>query len=87
VPDSPEPPVQPIELYRRYADLSIEELWWRYFALGGMNTSEQLEALLHGTVQPTPHEYNLIAVALNEHFGEFGPSRCVPYVEDGPSSN
>jgi len=30
-----------VELYRRYADLSGEELWWLYFGLGGMNTASR----------------------------------------------
>jgi hypothetical protein len=72
-----------VELYRRYAELSVEELWWRYFGLGGMNTAPQLDALLHGSVEPGAHEYNLMAAALNEHFMAFDPSRFIPYVEDG----
>ncbi len=87
VPLGPEPKVQLIEMYRRSADLSVEELWWRSFALGSMNTSEELSGILDGTVDPTAHEYNLIAAALNEYLVEFDPGRSIPYVEDEPSSN
>jgi hypothetical protein len=52
-----------------------------------MSTPEQLDGMLHGRIQPSPHEYNAIAVALNEHFVEFDPSGFVPYMEDDPSSN
>jgi hypothetical protein len=43
--------------------LSVDELWWRCFALGTMNTALELEAFLRGTAWPTRHEYNVIAVA------------------------
>ena len=79
--------IQLVELNRRYADLSVEELWWRYFGLGGTSTAPQLDALLHGSVDPTAHEYNLMAAALNERFMEYDPSRSVPYVEDRYGSN
>jgi hypothetical protein len=79
--------IQLVELNRRYADLSVEELWWRYFGLGGTSTAPQLDALLHGSVDPSAHEYNLMAAALNERFMEFDPSRSIPYVEDRYGSN
>ena len=79
--------VQLVELNRRYALLSVEELWWRYFGLGGMITASQLDALLHGSVDPTAHEYNLMAVALNERFRGSDPSRFVPYTEEENISN
>ncbi len=47
----------------------------------------QLDEMLHGTIQPTAHEYNLIAAALNEYLVEFDPGRFVPYVEEGYSTN
>jgi hypothetical protein len=87
VSNSPRPEVQLVELHRQYAALSVYDLWWRYFELGGTNTAPELDALLHGTVDPTAHEYNIIAVALNEYLMEFDPSRFVPYIEDGFVSN
>jgi hypothetical protein len=87
VPNGPGIQVQLVELYRRYANLSVEELWWRYFELGGMRTATQLDTLLHGSLDPTAYEYNLMAVALNEHFMDFDPSRFIPYIEDGYASN
>jgi hypothetical protein len=79
--------IQTVELYRQYANLSVQELWWLYFQLGGMNTAPQFDALLHGRVDPSAHEYNLMAAALNEHFMEFDPSRFILYAEDGFASN
>jgi hypothetical protein len=83
VPKAPEVQIQLVEKYRQYAVLSIEELWLRCFELGGMNTQLQIDAFLHGIIRPTPHEHNLMAVALNQYFMEFDPSRFAPYIEDG----
>jgi hypothetical protein len=55
--------------------------------LGGMSTPIELDAILHGTVEPTAHQYSLIAVALNKYFVEFDPSRFIPYMEDVRSPN
>jgi hypothetical protein len=41
-----------------------------------------LEAFLHGALRPTPHEFNLMAVAVNEHFADVGVAQFVLYVED-----
>jgi hypothetical protein len=41
-----------------------------------------LDAFLHGALRPTPHEFNLIAVAVNEHFVNVGVDQFVPYIED-----
>ena len=70
------------ELCRQHTTLSLGELWLHCFALGSDNTPLQLEAFLHGALVPTPHEFNLIAVALNEHFVDLGVAEFVPYIED-----
>jgi hypothetical protein len=62
--------------------ISLDELWLRCFALGTMNTATELEAFLLGGARPTRHEYNVIAVALNEYFMEVGLNEALPYVED-----
>jgi hypothetical protein len=62
--------------------ISLDDLWLRCFALGTMNTATELEAFLRDRGRPTRHEYNVIAVALNEYFVEIGSSRVVPYLED-----
>jgi hypothetical protein len=83
VPKAPEVQIQVVEQYRQYAVLSVEELWLRCFELGGMNTQLQLDAFLHGITRPTPHEHNLMALALNQYFMEFDLSQFAPYIEDG----
>jgi len=67
---------------RRSAGLSHGELWLRYFELGGMSTAFQLEAFLYGVLEPTVHDHDLVAHALNERFVELGGNHPVPYFED-----
>jgi len=69
-------------LCRQHTALSVEELWFRCLALGSTNTLLQLEAFLHGALRPTPHEFNLMAVAVNEHFVDLGVDQFIPYVEN-----
>ena len=66
--------------------ISLDDLWLRCFAIGTMNTATELEAFLRDADRPTRHEYNVIAVALNEYFAEVGSSRVIPYSE-GDSPN
>ena len=49
---------------------------------GGMRTPFELEAILHGAVIPTPHDHDVIAVALNERFIELGANHPIPYSDD-----
>ena len=77
-------PIEPLEQARRDARLSLTELWLRYFELGGMNAPLELDAVLHGALIPSPHERDVIAVALNERFNELGGDHPVPYSDDPP---
>jgi hypothetical protein len=67
---------------RQDAHLSHGELWLRYFELGGMSTALELEAFLYGALEPSPHDHDVIAHALNERFVELGGNHPVPYAED-----
>ena len=67
---------------RQEAGLSHGDLWLRYFGLGGMRTPLELEAYVFGALVPTPHDGELIAVALNERFSELGRDPRVPYADD-----
>jgi hypothetical protein len=78
----PERQLDLAELCHRHTALSLKELWIRCVALGSTNTVLQLEAFLHGALRPTPHEFNLMAVAVNEHFADLGVDQFIPYVED-----
>jgi hypothetical protein len=67
---------------RRDAGLSMTDLWYRYFGLGGMSTPIELEAYVLGALQTTSYERNLVAHAINEHHVERGGGHPVPYVDD-----
>ncbi len=69
---------------RRDAGLTHGELWLRYFELGGMSSALEVEALLYGALQPSAHDYEVMAHALNERFVELGDDRRVRYSRDHP---
>jgi hypothetical protein len=75
-------PLDALDAFRRLAELTHPELWMRYFELGGMSTGIELEAFLYGALQPTTHDHDVIAHALNERFVELGGNHPVPYVHD-----
>lgn len=80
----------PLDVFRREAGLSRNELWLRYFALGGMSSAVEVEAFLVSALVPTPHDHDVLAHALNERFVEMGGNHPVPYRRDstarGPGS-
>ncbi len=67
---------------RRELNLSVNDLWWRYFALGGMGTALEVEAILYGALVPVPYDRDVLAVALNERFAELGGDHPIPYSDD-----
>ncbi len=73
-----------LEQARREVGLSVADLWMRYFALGGMSTALELEAILFGALVAAAHDRDVIAVALNERFAELGGDHPVPYSGDDP---
>jgi hypothetical protein len=81
-----EPGSDTLNQFRQDADLSRSELWLRYFELGGMSTALQLEAILYGALLTSPHDYDVIAHALNERFVELGGNHPVPYGEGTPDA-
>lgn len=68
---------------RRDAELSHAELFLRYFTLGGMSSVIEVEAFLASALQPSDHDYDVIAHALNERFVELGGNHPVPYSDAG----
>lgn len=73
-----------LDSYRQEADLTHGDLFLRYFALGGMSSSLELEAFLFGVLEPSPHDREVIAHALNERFVELGGNHPVPYGRPNP---
>ena len=75
-------PVDVLEKARRTLNLSISDLWFRYFSLGGMSTALEVEAFLYGALIAEPHNRDLLAVALNERFSEIGQDHPLAYADD-----
>jgi hypothetical protein len=67
---------------RQDAGLTHGELWLRYFELGGMGTSLQVEAFCYGALRPSHHDHDVVAHALNERFVELGGNHPVPYSDE-----
>ncbi len=74
--------IGPLEEARRGLGLSVSELWWRYFAVGGLRTELEIEAILYEALLPTVSDRDLLAVALNERFNELGGDHPIPYSDD-----
>ncbi|MEA2715906.1 MAG: hypothetical protein QOI99_223 [Actinomycetota bacterium] len=75
------PSYQVLEAARDQADMTFDELWLAYYALGGVMTPEVLRSYLSGG--PTLWiDYDVLAQAINEKFVERGGNHPVPYSED-----
>lgn len=71
-----------LERARRDVDMTMDDLWMRYFALGGMSSALEIEAYLLGALLAPRHDHDVLAVALNERFSELGGDHPVPYSSD-----
>lgn len=76
-----------LEQARRDLGLSVDDLWLRYFALGGMNAALEVEAILFGALVSDDHNRDIIAVALNERFSELGGDHPIRYAGDAPGGD
>jgi len=63
-------------------DLSLDEIWMRYFGLGGSASLRELDAVLHEGVVSDRLQHNVLAHALNERFTELGMNHPAPYREN-----
>lgn len=70
---------------RHAAGITQQDLWMRYFALGGMSQPLELEAIVHNALHTTAHDRDLLVHALNERFSELGRDHPIPY-SDEPDS-
>lgn len=85
-------PAEPFDPHRREladafaaSQLTIEELWLRYFAIGGDSGKVEVEAYLAGLTALTTLQHNVLAHAINERLDELGPSPRAPYRPDNPA--
>ncbi len=70
------------------AKLTVEELWLRYFALGGDAGKVEIEAYLSGLMPLPSLQHNILAHAINERLDELGPPQRAPYRPDaGPTDD
>lgn len=64
----------------RHTDVSIEELWLRYFSLGGQAGQFEVEAYIHGAMALPALQRDLLAHALNERLDEmYSQAPRAPY--------
>ena len=70
----------------RASELGVEELWLRYFALGGEVGKMEIEAYLNGLLPLPRLQHDLLAHAINERLDEIAPPRA-PYAAELPASN
>ena len=79
-PASPEEQLRlALEEAFRHADLTIEQLWTRYFALGGNLDLVDVEGHLAGLMPLPSVERDMLAHAVNERLDEVRWQRRVPY--------
>jgi hypothetical protein len=74
--------VDVLERARLDTGLTMTELWFRYFAVGGMSTALEVDAFLYGALVANAHNRDLLAVALNERYAELGLDHPLPYSDD-----
>jgi serine phosphatase RsbU (regulator of sigma subunit) len=63
----------------RHADLTLEQLWTRYFALGGDADLMDVDAHLAGLLPLPPGDRDMLAHAINERLEEVVAAHRVPY--------
>jgi Stage II sporulation protein E (SpoIIE) len=60
-------------------ELTLEQLWMRYFALGGTADLVDLDAAIAGLVSIAPDQHDVLAHAVNERLDELFHEHRVPY--------
>jgi hypothetical protein len=68
-----------INLMLPHAQLRPDELWVRFFGLGGAAGPVELEAYVQGLIPLTPLDRDVLAHAVNERLDELGCPGRIPY--------
>ena len=69
------------------ARITDEDLWIRYIGVGGSGSRAELMQSVADDSPGDPHEHNLIAQAINEHFIDGGGDHPVAYRDiSGPAA-
>jgi len=69
-------------LARQACGITQDDLWMRYFALGGMGRPVELDAIVHDALRTTAADRDLVVLALNERFAELGRPPSIPYSDE-----
>ena len=63
------------------AELTVPDLWLRYYALGGDASELEVDAYLNGAIALPALEHDVLAHAINERLDEIAAPRA-PYSDD-----
>ena len=80
---SPEPRDE-LFLALQACGISQEDLWIRYFALGGMSRPLELDAIVNDALRTSAGDRDLVVLALNERLRELGVDETIPYSDELP---
>lgn len=75
------------ETARVRAELTVQELWLRYLALGGNHDEFDLDGYLQGVLPLNTLEQDILAVALNERLDEIYQAARVPVASTTPDAS
>lgn len=59
--------------------MSVSEVWLRQIGVGGEAAQLEVEASVLGLLAPSPHQHDVLAQAINEHFIALGRDHPVAY--------
>jgi hypothetical protein len=71
-----------LEMARRQSGLTVTELWFAYIVLGGTGSVLDVGDYLAGSAEPSAHQYDVLAQALNDEFVHQGGNHPVPYADE-----
>jgi hypothetical protein len=60
------------------SEVTVDQLWLRYFALGGDAGPTEVDAYVHGLMSFSEFQHNVLALAVNERLDEL-PQPRAPY--------
>jgi hypothetical protein len=63
------------------SNLTVAELWLRYFALGGEASELEVDAYVNGAIALPAIQHDMLAHAINERLDEIAPPEA-PYSKD-----
>jgi hypothetical protein len=72
---------QVLEAARSQAGMTLDELWWAYFSLGGTALPNAVQSYLDGS-DGRAIDYDVLAQAINERFLDLGGDHPVPYADE-----